>query len=166
MADRPASAVSLRSGVSPTALLIKVSQFELDLEIKYRRSVTTDNAPTGGSLVPITVFEWAGGLLRGTGFIDPADTITAQILSSAGITIGGTPGVLSSSFDLQNFRFILDVTESSGSMKGYSFGTAFGDAKIFPTLLTGKADDGGMIEINFELHSQKGIQWRTDLTLL
>jgi len=157
MADRPASAASIRANTGP-ALKLKVTRWDVDFEIRYRRSVTSDF-----DCIPLTVFESAGGLIRGTGYVDPADTLVALILSSV------SGAVVASNFDYTNVEIVLDVnTDAGGSRKGY----VFGDCKIFPLGLTGVTDDAGMIEVNFEIHPKgqtistipQAITWSTTLT--
>lgn len=158
MADRAASAASLRVSTGPV-YKIKVTQFDIDTEIRLRRSITSDNYTTNGVCVPCTVVESVGGIIRGVGFVDPSDTFIAQMLAAV-----GTP-VSSSDFEQHDAQFVFDVVaDSAASRFGYTFGTTSGDAKIFPMNINGRSDDAGMIEITFEIHSQKGIQWLTNMT--
>lgn len=154
MSDRPASAVSVRTDVVTTpALVIRVIRFDLDFEIRFRRSITSGNFTANGTCVPCTVFETAGGIVRGTCFVDPADTTQMSYLSLPGVP------VVDSDFHQKETQIILDLTESAGSRYGYNFGNTLGNAMIFPMMLTGETNDAGMIECMFEIHSQKGLTW-------
>lgn len=154
MAHRAASAASLNVSTGP-ALKIKVNHFEIDPEIRTRRSITSDYADGNGNLGPCTVYVSAGGILRGEGFVDPADTVTALILSSFALNYTSTV------YDFSNTQIILDRrTESGGSQYGYAFGTA----KLFPSGISGRADSAGMLEVQFEIHSQGGVNWSSTLT--
>ena len=161
MADRAASASSLRTNTGPV-LNIKVTHYELDPEIRMRRSITSDNFPTGGMCLPVTVIEATGGIIRCVGFVDPTDAFVLLLLASIG------KPVLSSDFDYASVQLVLDVkTESAASRYGYTFGATSGSysiTKIIPMGLTGRTDDAGMIEASFEIHSQRGITWATNLT--
>lgn len=158
MADRAASAASLRVTRSATEYKIKVTDWGLDPEIRYRRSVTSDF-----DCIPLTVWESAGGLIHGTGYVDPADAFTAIILEAF------TGSVVSADFDFTVGQLVLDVvSDAAGSRKGFSLA----NVKLFPMNFTGRTDDGGMIEMIFEIHPQgqtvstvpMSMEWLTNIT--
>lgn len=158
MADRAANAASIRVNVSSTQYKIKVTRWNLDTELRYRRSITSDF-----DCVPLSVFETCGGIIRGVGFVDPTNTITALILQMI------TGSVVAGNFDFTAGQLVLDVmSESAGNRIGFSIG----NCKLFLFGLGGVTDDAGMIEMQFEVHP-KGktvasvpmlLEWQTNMT--
>jgi hypothetical protein len=157
MADRAANVASI--GITSTnPYKIKVIQWNLDTEIVYRRSQTSDF-----DCINLTVFESAGGLIRGTGYVDPADALTAIILASFVGSVGPAD------FDFTNGQLVLDaVSDAAGSRFGYTIG----DCKLFPMSIGGQTDEAGMIEMHFEIHPKgrtvtsvhQALTWATTLT--
>lgn len=161
MADRAANVASIgvsAVGSGGAAYTIKVIQWNLDTEIRYSRSETSDY-----DCVLLSVFETAGGIIRATGYVDPADAVTALILASFAGVVGAAD------FDFASGKLILDkVADSAGSRRGYTLG----DCKLFPMNIGGMTDEAGMIEMQFEIHP-KGqtsgalnflMDWSTTLT--
>ena len=159
MADRPASAASIRTDVLATPLVIRVIQFEFDFELVYTRSVTSDGFTANGSCTPRSVFESTGGIIRGTCYVDPAD---ATQMGKFNLTSGPVDPV-GSTFEQGDTQIIRDLTESARSRRGYNFGTPTGDAMFFPLSISGETNEAGMQEMSFEIHSQKGVVWSSTI---
>lgn len=146
MADRAGAVVGIRVNSGPVT--IKVTDYEIDTEIKVNRSVTTDASQHPRS-VPCSI----GGVLKGTGFVDPSDSGIALILAAASAT-------LSTNLDLTSVKFYIDGTESSGSRKGWDMGTC----KLIVHTFPGQTNEDGMTRVNFEIHSQSGMTYSTTLS--
>lgn len=146
MADRAGSLVAIRINAGP--LSVKITRHSFDPENKYNRSVTTDAGQAGR-----TIITQGGGILKLTGYVDPADTACAFLLAAAAI-----PG---SSQDVTAIKYLIDLSESAGSRRGY----AASAGKLIVAEVTGQTDEGGMQEINFEIHSTTpGFAYSTALT--
>lgn len=139
MADRPACLVGIRVNAGPVT--IKVTRYEFDTEIKFNRSVTSD-----ANCFPRTVIASSGGIMRGTGYVDPADAGSALILAG--------------SSNLTSVKLYIDASEASGSRKGYDMGSC----KLVPLRMTGQTDEAGMHEFEFEIHTQAGATYSSTLT--
>lgn len=134
MADRAGSLIGLRLNSGP--LLIKGTRFSFNPENKHNRSVTTDAAQAGR-----TIITQGGGIVSGTGYVDPADTGCAYLLAAT-----GAPGT---QHDVTAIKYIIDTSETAGSRKGYTASAG----KLIIGELTGQTDEGGMQEVTFEVHS-------------
>lgn len=146
MADRAGSLAAIRLNSGP--LSVKVTRYSFDPENKYNRSVTTDASQAGRTIVT-----QGGGILKCTGYVDPADSASAFLLAAT-----GAPGT---QHDVTSVKYIIDISESGGSRKGYSCSAG----KLIVTEITGQTDEGGMQEINFEVHSTTpGFAYATNLT--
>lgn len=146
MADKAGSVVGIRVNGGP--LTIKVTEYQLDPEIKFNRSVTTS-----ASQHPRTVPTQCGGIMRGTGYVDPSDTGCAYLLAAASSAI-------TTNLDLTTVKFYIDETESGGARKGWDMGTC----KLIIMPIQGQTDEGGMTRITFEIHSQAGMTYSTTLS--
>jgi hypothetical protein len=145
VADRAGTLVGIRVNAGP--LNLKVTRFDLDFETKHNRSVTTD-----GGQAPRTIITQGGGIIKGTGYVDPSDTGSAFLLAAI-----GAPGTQQ---DLTACKYLIDISETGGSRHGYNIGTA----KLVVTGITGQTDEGGMQEINFEVHASAAITYSSTLT--
>lgn len=146
MADRAGSLIGLRLNSGP--LLIKVTRASFNPENKHNRSVTTD-----ASQAPRTIITQGGGIISGTGYVDPADSGCAYILAAT-----GAPGT---QHDVTAIKYIIDMSVTAGSRQGYSAAAG----KLILGELTGQTDEGGMQEINFEVHSTTpGFAYAVNLT--
>ena len=138
--DRAGCLFGLRANGSPVT--IKVTRYEIDPEIGYDRSVTSD-----ANCHPRTVLTTSGGIGRFTGFVDPDNTGSALVLAS------------NSGVALTAVEFLLDTSQTPGSRDGYDVGAAV----LIPGPLTGETRPGGMQEQQFEIHSQAGMVYANDL---
>lgn len=146
MADRAGSLMGFRVNGGP--ITIKVTSNDVDPEQKHNRSVRTDSGQA-----PRTIITQGGGILKLRGFVDPADAGMALALASVGAP--GTTGQ-----DLTAVKYLIDISESAGSRKGYTMA----NAKLLIAGITGQTDEGGMQEANLEIHSQDGMVYATNLT--
>ena len=146
MADRAGSLMGIRGNAGP--LNIKVTRWEFDVERKLNRSVTTD-----ANQFPRSILTQGGGIGKGTGYLDPSDTASAYLLAAA----AGAPGT---GQDLTVVKYLMDVSETAASRHGMDMGTC----KLVITNITGQTDEGGMQEINFEIHTQAGTSYSSSLT--
>mgnify|MGYP003544963973 FL=1 len=146
MAGRAGSLTGIRLNGGP--LSVKVTRHDFDPENKHNRSVTTDASQAGRTIVT-----QGGGILRCTGYVDPADTASAYLLAAT-----GAPGT---QHDVTAIKYIIDMSESAGSRKGY----AASAGKLIINNISGQTDEGGMQEITFEVHSTTpGFAYSTALT--
>lgn len=151
-----------------TGIIIKVTQYEIDVEHYQTRLITSGRKlpndssnpinpwNTGVSCVPVTTIDYSSSKLRGMGFIDPSEIVSQFILWSTVL--------YSYAMNLKNVTMYLDDgIEYPGSRTGYKFGspdsytpTNNWGAKLIPLRLTGRTDADGMQEIEFELHAMSG----------
>lgn len=131
--------------VNGTPVTIKVTDYTIDPETLggVNRDVTTDAGGFARSVVTTS-----GGILRGRGYVDPLNAGSALLLAS------------NTSAALTGTVFLLDTSELTGARHGYNVGTAL----LVPGDLTGRSGPGGMQEQNFEIHSQAGMAYATNLT--
>lgn len=147
MADRAGSLIGIRINGGP--LTIKVTRASFDPENKHNRSVTTD-----ASQAPRTIVTQGGGILRGTGYIDPSDTGSAFLLAAVGLPGG-------SNQTLTNIKYLIDTSEAGGSRHGYSASAG----TLIIQAIDGQSDEAGMQEISFECHSTTpGFAYASNLT--
>lgn len=156
------------SGAGDQFIVIKVINWHIDFEMNVLRIVNnggTRPSASSNPMVPMTngkrvyhtsMVESRGGVLKAVGYIDPALAANQfmLILSAYG----------SNSLNLERVYYVFDVVNDSASSRyGYGFGIPTGAdatfnndsaAKLILRGLTGRTDDAGMQEIEFELHSQ------------
>lgn len=146
MADRAGSLAAFRLNGGP--LLVKVTNHSFDPENKYNRSVVTD-----GGQAARTIVTQGGGVLRCTGYVDPSDSASAFLLAATGV-----PGV---QHDVTAIKYLIDLSESAGSRHGYTASAG----KLIVNDINGQTDEGGMQQINFEVHSTTpGFSYSSALT--
>lgn len=141
--DRAGCLFGLRVNGAPVT--IKITSYEVDPETLagVNRDVTTDASCLARS-VPTT----SGGILRARGYVDPLNAGSALVLAS------------NTSVALTAVKFLLDVSETGGSRHGYNVG----DCLLVPGPIVGESRPGGMQEQSFEIHSQAGMVYATNLT--
>jgi len=146
VADRAGTLAAIRLNGGP--LQIKVTRYSIDFENKYNRSVPTDSGQA-----PRSIITQGGGIIKGTGYVDPADSGSAYLLAATGV-----PGT---QHDVTAIKLIIDISESGGSRKGWSASAG----KLIIGEFTGQTDEGGMSEVNFEVHTTTpGLAYATNLT--
>jgi len=146
MSDRAGSLIGFRVNAGP--VIIKVTRYGYNPEIKHNRAVKSDSNQN-----PRTVLTSIGGILSGTGFVDPSDAGIALLLV-------GMAGAIGNNQVFTSVEFLLDVSETAASRHGMSMGTC----ELLPLEITGQTDEGGMTEVNFEIHSQAGVTYSSSLT--
>jgi len=146
MSDRAGSLIGFRVNAGPVK--IKVTDYEYETEKKFNRAVISDMNQN-----PRTVFTSIGGILKGTGFVDPSDSGMALILAASSNTIGTQD-------DLTSVEFLIDVSETAASRHGW----AMGNCKLMVETFPGQTDEGGMTRCNFQIHSQAGSTYSSTLT--
>lgn len=146
MADRAGSLAAIRLNGGP--LQVKITRHSFDPENKHNRSCPTDSGQA-----PRTIITQGGGILKCTGWVDPSDSGSAFLLAATGV-----PGTQQ---DVTAIKYIIDISVTAGSRQGYSASAG----KLIVTEVTGQTDEGGMQEINFEVHSTTpGFAYATNLT--
>lgn len=146
MADRAGSLIGIRANAGP--LLIKVTRAAFDPEIKFNRAVTTD-----ASQAARTIVTQYGGILKCTGYVDPSNTANAFLLGSVGAPANANQA-------LTSVEYLIDVSETAASRHGFSCGSC----TLVVSGVSGQSDEAGMQEIEFEIHTNSGSAYASNLT--
>ncbi len=144
MADKAGCLFGLLVNGAPVEIKVN-PDFEFDPEIKENRAIVS-GATT--RCTPRTVTTSYGGIIRTTGFLDPANSGCALILAAS---VGGS--------DLTGVKYVIDMSASAGSRSGFNCG----DCKLIPRRFTGVTDEGGMQKWEIEIHTQAGHTYATNL---
>lgn len=145
MSDLAGCVGSVRATSSAVEKVLLYTRSELDTEARYNRTTTSD-----AGCHPRSVGTTVGGMIRGTGFVNPSTIGGLFVLANAG----------QAPISMTATKYYVDSTPTSGQRLGYDCGTSL----LFIIRFTGETNEAGMQEVEWELHSQAGITWSTSLT--
>lgn len=143
MADKSGCLVGVLVNAGPVTIKFSPNA-EFDPEIGLNRAIISGTA----SCTPRTVTTTYGGIIRGVGYLDPADAGCALILAA---NAGGA--------DLTAVKYIVDMSVNAGSRSGFSLG----NSKLIPKRFIANIEENGMQAWEIEIHSQAGTSYSTTL---
>lgn len=143
MADKSGCLVGVLVNAGPVVIPFSPNA-EFDPEIGLNRAVISGAA----SCTPRTVTTTYGGIIRGVGYLDPANAGCALILAAVA---GGA--------DLTTVKYVISMADAGGSRSGFSLGSC----KLIPKRFIANIDENGMQAWEIEIHSQAGTSYSTTL---
>lgn len=146
MGDRAGSLIGVRANGTP--LLIKCNDAHFISEKKFNRAVTTDAGQAERTIVCSY-----GGILKCKGFVDPANTANAWLLGSIAAPNNANEA-------LTTVKYLIDISETAASRHGFDCASC----TLIVNDVGGPPGDGGMQEIDFEIHSNAGCTYSSALT--